>query len=122
MKVMEKEKNRLRQIRRRIEAAKIKKRAFEEEEEQLRVLCERASVPYDPPNEMEEDEIRRERLRALVMEEKALQKECYQAQVKYRPPTPDENDMIRRDRLQDIIYKFYLKHRCEDNGVSYLAP
>ena len=114
--------NRRLQIKRNIKAAKVKKREFEEKEEQLRILCERASVSYDPPNEMEEHEVRRERLRALAMEELALKKECSQAQVKYRPHTLDENDMIRRERLRDEIFEFYLKKRCEDNGVFYLAP
>ena len=117
-----KRKNRLQQIRRNIKAAKVKKREFEKEEERVRVLCERASVPYDPPNHMEEDEVRRERLRALAMEELALKKECSQARVKYRPHTPDENDMVRRERLRDEIFEFYLKERCEDNRVSYLSP
>ena len=117
-----KRKNRLQQIRRNIKAAQVKKREFEKEEERVRVLCERASVPYDPPNHMEEDEVRRERLCALAMEELALKKECSQARVKYRPHTPDENDMVRRERLRDEIFEFYLKERCEDNKVAYLAP
>ena len=114
--------NRRQQIKRNIKAARVRKKEFEEKEERLRILCERASVSYDPPNEMEEHEVRRERLRALAMEELALKKECSQAQVKYRPHTLDENDMIRRERLRDEIFEFYLKKRCEDNGVFYLAP
>ena len=49
--------NRRQQIKRNIKAARVRKKEFEEKEERLRILCERASVSYDPPNEMEEHEV-----------------------------------------------------------------
>ena len=115
---------RFRKIRRRIGEAKKKKKVFEREEKELKRCCENAGAGerYDPPNDMEDDDERRKRLRDFILVENELQVACSRARVKYEPPTADEDDIIRRDRLRDKIFESDLKERCKDNGVTYQDP
>ena len=115
-----------------------KKKGSQPREKEFRRDCERLRVPYDHPNNSEDEEARRKRLRAFVLEEEALQLECYKGQVEYVSYTHGEDTDGRRRRLReqisnrersntkqsegDKIYECNLKNRCEDNGVSYLAP
>ena len=69
---------RFRKIRRRIGEAKTKKKIFEREEKELKRCCENAGAGerYDPPNDMEDDDERRKRLRNFILGENVLHFEC----------------------------------------------
>ena len=113
---------RTKKIKRRIGEARRKKRIFDNQEEDLKRRCKSADAPYDPPNDREDDEVRRGRLLDFAFKEEVLRNACYRSGVNYTPHNPREDDMARRDRLRDKILESDLKERCKDNRVTYLDP